>query len=175
MIVLLNGPFGVGKSTVAETLAAESDRWLVFDPEEIGYALKAILGGVNPVEDFQDYAAWRRLTIETAAALAAECPLDILVPMTVWRQQYFDEIVAGFQRVHTEVICICLLASEDTLKGRIALRPDAEASHEWCLHHIPLTLPLFTSGSLGLVVETDSTPSAAVVAQVRELIADPVV
>ena len=60
MILWLNGTFGVGKTTTSRCIAEVSAEWHPFDPEWVGYMLRANLDGV-PFDDFQDLAAWRRL------------------------------------------------------------------------------------------------------------------
>jgi len=54
VILLLNGAFGIGKTTVARALVARLPRSVLFDPELIGMALQGTAG------DFQDRKAWRR-------------------------------------------------------------------------------------------------------------------
>ncbi|MBW2415202.1 MAG: hypothetical protein JRG76_11905 [Deltaproteobacteria bacterium] len=66
MIVLLNGAFGIGKTTVARGLRARMPGSGIFDPEMIGFVLRR-LPGVR-VNDYQDLAAWRLLTVAGARA-----------------------------------------------------------------------------------------------------------
>lgn len=55
MIVILNGSFGVGTTTVAKLVAAKVARTVVYDPERWGYVLQRLppwlLGRAAPVED----------------------------------------------------------------------------------------------------------------------------
>ena len=55
MFVLINGAFGVGKSTVARELRSLVPRSVIFDPEWVGPALQRIPG--QGVSDFQDIAS----------------------------------------------------------------------------------------------------------------------
>ncbi|RYG26955.1 hypothetical protein EON82_01225 [bacterium] len=52
MIVILNGAFGVGKTTLANALLAQQPDWMIFDPEEVGAMLWKICP--EPRGDFQD-------------------------------------------------------------------------------------------------------------------------
>lgn len=61
MIVFLNGPFGVGKSTTARILATLLPDAVHYNPEHIGVGLRMALGPFYRAEDYQDLAAWRRL------------------------------------------------------------------------------------------------------------------
>ena len=40
MIIWLSGPYGVGKSTLAEDMANHMDNALIFDAEEVGNAVR---------------------------------------------------------------------------------------------------------------------------------------
>ncbi len=40
MIIWINGPFGAGKTTLAERLRDRRSKSLIFDPEEIGFVVK---------------------------------------------------------------------------------------------------------------------------------------
>ena len=79
MAVLLNGAFGVGKTTVARRLVRLLSGSLLFDPEVIGFALRRLpsflpLRG-RGTSDYQDpRSTYRRRTAqpdEIAAAIAA--------------------------------------------------------------------------------------------------------
>jgi hypothetical protein len=74
MIVWINGPFGVGKSTMAELLVERWPQATVFDPEHLGFLLRARQPPDVVVGDFQDLSVWRRLVRETAAGLLRDFP-----------------------------------------------------------------------------------------------------
>jgi hypothetical protein len=86
MIIWLNGPFGAGKTTLAAKLRERRPDLLLFDPEEIGYVVKAT---VPPAEsgDYQDLPLWRGLTLAALAELRRHYRQDIVVPMTLVRSQ----------------------------------------------------------------------------------------
>ena len=60
MLIWLNGPFGVGKTSTAEALIKRLPCAALFDPEPVASMLRHLLRSVEPVDDFQDLAAWRR-------------------------------------------------------------------------------------------------------------------
>ncbi|ELS5744701.1 hypothetical protein R5P28_005151 [Escherichia coli] len=62
MIVWINGPFGAGKTTLAERLRDRRPGSLIFDPEEIGFVVKATVPKPGS-GDYQDLPVWRGLTI----------------------------------------------------------------------------------------------------------------
>jgi predicted kinase len=75
-VLLLNGAFGVGKSTVARELAAVIPRARVFDPERIGWWLRRLPawfpGSAAALCDYQDSVLWRRMTVRGTARNARQ-------------------------------------------------------------------------------------------------------
>jgi hypothetical protein len=124
MIVWINGPFGIGKSTVAGLLAQRWPRATVFDPEQIGYLLRTWQPGDAEVADFQDLSVWRRLVRETARGLLRDFHRPLIVPMTLLRPAYFDEIVGGLRGEGIDIRHFCLTASRDEVLARGAARGD---------------------------------------------------
>lgn len=98
MIVLINGSFGVGKTTVARLLVSETRSSTFFDPEFVGLALQLPLRVArrNSVgaADFQNIALWRRLTILGAKSL--ERLYDVVnVPMAFTNLDYLARDIGG--------------------------------------------------------------------------------
>lgn len=60
MLIWLNGPFRVGKTLVAEALIKRLPDAVLLDPEPYGLLPRGMLTTVEPVDDFQDLAAWPR-------------------------------------------------------------------------------------------------------------------
>jgi hypothetical protein len=67
MILFINGPFGVGKTSVARLLVHKMPRSMLYDPEMIGAVLHRVLGPFGKAEDYQDYALWRPLLVGGAS------------------------------------------------------------------------------------------------------------
>jgi 2-phosphoglycerate kinase len=87
MIVFLNGPFGVGKTTVARLVVERIPGAMLFDPELIGAMLRGLFGEVEAVGDFQEYAIWRDLAVDLARRVIEGYGRALVVPMTVWRRE----------------------------------------------------------------------------------------
>ncbi|MER6671692.1 NUDIX domain-containing protein [Streptomyces sp. NPDC000983] len=144
MIVWINGPFGAGKTTTARELIELIPNSTLFDPEVIGGALPYLLPPKHLAEvgDFQDLPIWRRLVIDTAAAMLAELGGTLVVPMTLLRQEYRDEIFGGLAARRIAVRHILLAPAETILRDRIAHRevpdvPDGELrTRTWAYDHI---------------------------------------
>ncbi|MFH8293172.1 NUDIX domain-containing protein [Streptomyces sp. NPDC018059] len=135
MIVWINGAFGAGKTSAARELIELIPNSTFFDPEVIGGALPHLLPPkrLAEVSDYQDLPIWRRLVVDTAAALLAEVGGVLVVPMTLLRQEYRDEIFGGLAARRIPVRHIVLTPDETILRERISGRemppdlPDANS------------------------------------------------
>ncbi|MFE9096856.1 NUDIX domain-containing protein [Streptomyces sp. NPDC007264] len=145
MIVWINGAFGAGKTATARELIELIPNSTLFDPEVIGEALAHLLPPKRLAEvgDFQDLPIWRRLVIDTAAAMLGELGGVLVVPMTLLRQEYRDEIFGGLAARRIPVRHVLLAPAETILRERIAGRevppdlPDGEMRvRQWSYDHI---------------------------------------
>src|SRR5258708_4214180 len=128
MIVMLNGSFGVGKTTVAKALCNLLPSSRIYDPEWAGLVLmrlpKFIKLQGSGTDDFQDLRLWRRSVIAGTNLFCRVASGPVIVPMTFSRREYFDEIVAGLKMLDTELSVFCLKASLPTIKKRLMARGD---------------------------------------------------
>ncbi|MGW9122007.1 NUDIX domain-containing protein [Streptomyces sp. NPDC055663] len=145
MIVWINGAFGVGKTSAARELIDLIPHSTFYDPALVGAGLRQLLPQkrLAEVTDFQDLPIWRRLVVDTAAALLAEVPGVLVVPMTLLRQEYRDEIFGGLASRRIAVHHVLLSPEETILRKRIADRveyPDDPAHsdrvRQWACQHI---------------------------------------
>ncbi|MFD3925060.1 NUDIX domain-containing protein [Streptomyces sp. NPDC058614] len=145
MIVWINGAFGAGKTTTARELIELIPNSTLFDPEVIGGTLPQLLPPKRLAEvgDFRDLPIWRRLVVDTAAAMLAELGGVLVVPMTLLRQEYRDEIFGGLAARRIPVRHVLLAPAETILRKRIAGRevppelPDGEIRvRQWSYDHI---------------------------------------
>jgi hypothetical protein len=155
MIVFLTGPFGVGKTTVAQRLVELWPGAILFDPEKVGALVRDLLAPVEWVSDFQDYAVWRGLVIDVVRRLREEYDRPIIMPMTVWRRDYFDAMVGGLLQLDPTVLCVRLTVTRETLVSRILGRPDAEGGHDWCLAHLDVGMAAAANPHFGVGIATD--------------------
>ncbi|TWV49284.1 NUDIX domain-containing protein [Streptomyces misionensis] len=144
-VVWINGAFGAGKTTTARELIELIPHSTLFDPEIIGGSLAHLLPPKHLAEvgDFQDLPIWRRLVVDTAAAMLAELGGTLVVPMTLLRQEYRDEIFGGLAARRIPVRHLLLAPAETILRERIAGReappdpPDGEIRvRQWSYQHI---------------------------------------
>lgn len=144
-VVWINGTFGAGKTTTARELIELIPNSTLFDPEVIGGEIPHLLPAKRLAEvgDYQDLPIWRRLVIDTAAAMLAELGGTLVVPMTLLRQEYRDEIFGGLAARRIPVHHVLLAPDETILRERIANRevppdlPDGEMRiRQWSYDHI---------------------------------------
>ena len=109
---------------------------VLYDPEPLGAALRPMLASIDPVVDFQDLRPWRQLVVDTARVLRETYARPLVMPMTVLRLDYLEELMAGLQQVDEELHCFRLVAPELVLRARILGRPDGDGPHAWCLEHL---------------------------------------
>jgi predicted kinase len=126
MIVMINGSFGSGKTTIAKRLRSSLPNSVIYDPEWIGYALMRLpswirLRGAGS-DDFQDIALWRRSTVAGIKLFNLFASGPVIVPMTFSHRAYFDEVIAGARHLDPEIRIFCLKASLSTIRKRMAER-----------------------------------------------------
>ncbi|RDG36010.1 NUDIX hydrolase [Streptomyces corynorhini] len=145
MIVWINGAFGAGKTSTARELVDLLPNCTLYDPELTGAGLEQLVPQkrLAEVSDVQDLPIWRRLVVDTAAALLAEVGGVLVVPMTLLRQEYRDEIFGGLAARRIPVRHVLLATDETILLKRIAGRAvhgeghDAnERTRQRCYDHI---------------------------------------
>src|SRR6266849_1889895 len=95
VIIWLNGPFGIGKSTTAQALLRRLPQALLFDPEPFGAALRYTVANVETATDFQDLRAWPAVVIETARILRQMYAETLIVPLTVLKSASAETLAAS--------------------------------------------------------------------------------
>ncbi|MFI1963459.1 NUDIX domain-containing protein [Streptomyces pathocidini] len=150
MIVWLNGAYGAGKTGAARELADLIPGSTVYDPEVTGGALRQLLPRkqlkeleCGDVVDYQELPIWRRLVVDTAAAMLAELGGTLVIPMSLFRQDYRDEIFGRLAARRIPVRHVLLAPDETILRERIAERgeltddPDrSEGVRRWALDQL---------------------------------------
>jgi 8-oxo-dGTP pyrophosphatase MutT (NUDIX family) len=175
VIVWVNGAFGVGKTSTVRELQALLPGSSVFDPESVGEWLRALLppGFVEGLGDCQNLVSWRRLVPEAAAALLAELEGPLLVPMTVLRQDYRDEIFGALAARRIAVHHVVLHADETILRKRIEGDEVDRGARDWRLDQLD-GYRTALDGWLradAQVVETDELTPCQAAGRVAEVVA----
>jgi hypothetical protein len=169
VIIWINGAFGVGKTTVAAALvAAMGSRARSWDPESVGAMLRTEFADL-PVEDFQDWSAWRQVVVATAAAIHDQTGQLLVVPQTVLEPGYLHEIFGGLEVRRIRTFHVLLDASPETLRQRAQDDPD-QSPQAWRLDR----LDDYTRGRDWLMHEADLVVNAntATAAEIANVIAE---
>jgi hypothetical protein len=131
VILLLNGAFGIGKTSIARVLVSRLPRAVLYDPEIVGIALQraARLAGMK-VADFQDLRLWRRLTIIGLRVVRLFWP-NVVVPMAFSNFAYLEEIRAGISRFESCQLHCCLVAPIEVVRQRLQNRRAGALDAAW--------------------------------------------
>ena len=154
MIIWLNGPFGVGKTTLANRLHQEIPDSILYDPENLGDFFQENLPKAVCPEDFQDYPIWRQTTVQIIRDLATKTGQVIIVPMTVFKKEYYQEIIEQGLREDMYVQHYILVAEKETILDRLDKR--TQENNNWALKHLDNCLQAFEDQIPGQKMDTDS-------------------
>ena len=160
-VLWINGCFSSGKTAVATLLAERIPETFVLDPEAIGEVLRDRL---VPPElypgDFQDLSLWREFTREAVVDAAEHFDGVVIVPMTVARPAYFEEVIAAAgRRVHLDHVT--LVASRETILARESRRADDTGA--WAQKTVDWVLPALADDRFAVHIdaETQTAPEVA--------------
>jgi AAA domain len=163
VIIWLNGTFGAGKTTTGRRLAGRLANARPFDPEEVGYLLMRTLED-HEFRDFQDLAPWRELVPVFTESIARITGQHLVAVQTVLREDYWEELTAGFERTSLDIFHVLLHVDSDVLAERIEGDQVEAGARQWRLDHISdyeKARPWMESAA-DLVIDTTHVPVAAV-------------
>ena len=144
---MLNGAFGVGKTTLAAALLQRRPDWMPFDPEEVGAMLWRVL---DVQGDFQELAPWAPLVVETARTLIAAEDRTLAVPMTLVDPVNYETIRRGFASI-APTYHFALVAPKATIEHRLAER----GSDRWAFDQIDRCLAALTDPEFAVHLDAE--------------------
>ncbi|HEL2054921.1 TPA: AAA family ATPase [Streptococcus suis] len=97
MIICLNGPFGVGKTTLANILHKRIENSYLYDPELLGDFLQHQLPQTVCPEDFQDYSVWRQTTYKADKTTILERLDNRVNEDNIWAKRHLDVCLKAFE------------------------------------------------------------------------------
>jgi hypothetical protein len=162
VLIWINGAFGAGKTHTAHELHRRIPGSHVADPELIGFAMHKMLPAAAR-DDFQDLPGWRAAVVATLRAAEEAADGPVIVPMTIVRADYFDQIV-GTLRAEMDLRHITLVASPATLQARLGTRLEALGSRvfggdgTWAMRQIDRCVTALTDPRFAAHVPTDDRP-----------------
>jgi hypothetical protein len=172
VVLWINGTFGVGKTTAAHLIRERKPSWRLFDPEWVGYMLRANLGDV-PCDDFQDLPPWRTLVPQVAHEIALLTGDNLLATQTVLVEEYWDELRRGFTAHGMKVFHVVLDADQVTLRARIMADGADRGAAPWRLDHLDTydSARAWMTSSADLVVDTAGLTAAETASLVGDALA----
>jgi chloramphenicol 3-O-phosphotransferase len=161
MIIMLNGSFGVGKTTVAKALREALPGSRIYDPEWFGVVLmrtpylKQRTGAVN---DFQNASLWRRSVVLGCRLVRSLARGPLIVPMTFSRSDYLAEVLTALRGLDHDLKLYCLKATLPTIKHRLRNRGDRLEGRgsEWLAGRIVECVEAHRDPQFGEPVETEN-------------------
>jgi AAA domain len=170
MIVWINGTFGVGKTSVAQRLLETLDGAVLFDPEHLGFVLRLTVPADAQV-DFQTLPVWRESVVQFIDSLDRHYVGPVIVPMSIWRADYHEELIGGLRSRGRDVQHVTLMASEEVLRDRIERSDDLTAT-EWRTKHVRPCLEALSADTFASHLWTDQIPVAQLADTLAQLTRD---
>ena len=133
MIIWISGPYGAGKSTLAERMAARMGNAWLFDAEEVGNAVRDNYPDCPRGVIFEDYPLWGEFCCRLLRDIHESCRKDVLVPMTLLRESSY-RIIETLRQAGIDTRLVILEASHQTVRDRILARGEEEGC--WCMEQI---------------------------------------
>lgn len=162
MIYWINGAYGIGKSTIAECLKKKLGKAHIFDAEEVGNAIRD-----NYPEEvkhsmiFEDYPLWRETNYRLLLDISNKYDEDIVVPMTLVREESYLEIVKKLEDSGVSVKYIFLDGNYQTIHDRIIARGEKEDC--WCMQNINNCLEIQNNEQHAIHIKTAGKTPAEIV------------
>lgn len=153
MIIWISGAYGVGKSTLADAMAARMEKPLIFDAEEVGNAVRGNYPDCPYGFIFEDYPLWGEFCRKLLKDIHHSFRKDILVPMTLVRRESHANIIEALIREGIETRLIILEASWQSIHDRILARGEDEDC--WCMKNIEMARAASKALPGGFHIDTD--------------------
>ena len=170
---MINGAFGVGKTSVANEIVKKIERSIIYDPEEIGFYLRHnipsnVMSEDEKTGDFQDFRIWKNLVVGVAEEIKKQYNCNLVVPMTIRKFEYFQYILRGFKNIDKDTHHFCLTASVETIHKRLTDRGDLVGS--WAFQQTEKCLDAFTTNDYKYYINTENNEIDDVVEIILEMI-----
>jgi predicted kinase len=170
-VILVNGSFGVGKTTVARAMRGMLPRAAIYDPEYAGLLLRKVarwapLAG-SETDDFQDMPAWRRSVVWGTRAACLLNAGPVIVPMTFDEPVYFDEVLQGIRAFAPEATAICLTATVATVRDRLIGR-GTDPDGAWIARRVEQCVRAHVDDRFGSRIDTEGRSPDAVAREILE-------
>ncbi len=172
MILLINGSFGVGKTTVGRILRQRIADSVLYNPEWAGSVLMRVpvkFEG-SGTDDFQDIGLWRKSVIGGIKIFRFIARDTVIVPMTFYRRDYLDEIIGGIRKFDSEVRIFCLQARFETILKRLEMRGEKieDGKSNWSVCKTKECIEAHKDESFGEAINTNELTASEVANEILE-------
>jgi broad-specificity NMP kinase len=138
MIIWVNGAFGSGKTQTAFEINRRLKNSYVYDPENIGYFFRRNMPKEIIQGNFQDQLLWRTFNYEMIKNIYSKYNGDIIIPMTIYDKNYFEEIIGKLLKENIKIDHYILGASKETILKRLSKRHEKKES--WAAKQIDICI-----------------------------------
>jgi thymidylate kinase len=166
MFVLVNGSFGIGKTTTSKALVKALPNATIFDPEDVGYVLHRLppilMGRLRKADDYQDLWLWRWL-IGIGGRHAHGGRDFVVVPMAFTNLRYLDGFAAALEK-RAPVRRFCLVAPLELVRARLAQRATRQNREmtAWELRRSAECVAAHADPAFGEPIDAAQSPEAIV-------------
>ncbi|MEU4190267.1 AAA family ATPase [Kribbella sp. NPDC026611] len=170
-IIWINGTFGVGKTTTAGKLVELIEGSRLFDPEHVGYLLRANLQDYQ-VTDFQQLPPWRTLVPIVMDELIRFTGHHVIAVQTVLTESYWHELAAGLRARDHDLVHVVLDADAATLHTRIDADPEGHDIRPWRHDHVDeyATARPWLTKAANLTIDTTTNSAAEVATEIKSYV-----
>lgn len=160
-ILWINGPFGIGKTQLAQALNERLAGSFVFDPEEMGLALRKLTP--NFKGETQTHPMWIPLVLDALqyASQGTEGPL--IVPVTLTDVRHHRLIMSELKARGLTVHHFTLMAPLEVVQARLRRDPSAG---EWDAKELQERLGALQSEQFKTHIDTEDVPVQTIVEQI---------
>ena len=116
-IIWINGPFGVGKTHTAHTLHERLPGSFVFEPEEMGQALRKLTPGFSG--DPQEHPMWIPLMLDALQYASREAAGPLIVPVSISDTARHRRLMSGLKDRGLSVHHFTLIAPLNVVLERL--------------------------------------------------------
>src|SRR5262245_33629052 len=179
MIVVINGSFGVGKTTIAKLLRNSLPGSAIYDPEWAGFVLRRLPEWIklkgSGSDDYQDIVLWRWSAIAGVRLFRLFASGPVIVPMAFSRRDYFDEFVMGIEPLDAELRVFCLKASLATVKKRLVERGTKieGPGTEWIARRVMECVEAHRDSHFGEPIDTENRSAREVAEDIARRLQQP--
>ena len=169
MILLINGAFGIGKTTVSRLLKRRIAGSSLYNPEWSGSVLMRLplikFEGAG-TDDFQDIALWRKSVVKGTRLFRLTARETVIVPMAFSRREYLDEILEGIREFDDRIKIFCLKAEMPTVLERLRRRGGKIENDRWAVRKAQACLEAHRDAFFGEPINTENLSAEEVAEEI---------